>query len=241
MSTDGTPVTDPLVCLTDEELALLGATHPIVVQPFLEPLDQAQRSLAVSVAGRALVAHGVRLTQDGALELPAQIIDLLRLRQSGRRALVLVAGFADGVESACYLHDLQGSWLVEDVGAEGMHDFRWVDGPDVHDYVGRWLEALAVVPGSGARLRLDAGEEPWGDFRVRIDATLWRSGQEAGRLIGAIGGSRGTWLTDVTPGGPDEPWLVPTGVDGLCARVLSLLDPGDGNEVVGGWDGTMSL
>lgn len=211
--------------LTDEELVLLGGEHPVVELPFLAGLDVDQRSLAVTVAYRALFARGA-VAADGSIEVPEHILDLLSGR-SGEHEVLAMTGtdLRTEVWTARYLHRLDELWLVEDVGADGVHEFAAIQQDGVQQAVREWVEPLNPIAAHGDPVPVSRLAEPWGQVRFRLDITLVVPAAERGRLVGVLGGERGTWLTDVDPSTPGEIELEPTDLRRIVSRVLSLIPP----------------
>lgn len=209
--------------LTDEELVLLGGEHPAVELPFLQALDVAERSLAVAVTYRGLYARGA-VTADGSVEVPQHVLDLLAARSAGGPVLVLTGtDLPTDTWAGRYLHLLDPAWLVEDVTADGVHEFGVAEPDTVDRVVREWVAPLEPVAAQGAPVPVSRSAEPWGDLRFRIDVTLHLRRGGRGRLIGVLGGDRGTWLTDVEPGTPGELEVEPTDLDRIVRRILSLL------------------
>ncbi|MBC9956821.1 hypothetical protein [Yimella sp. cx-51] len=229
-------IAQPYLRLTDEELELLGGAHPLVVQPYLETVDPEARDAVLTTAARSLWAHGVAVSEVGAIQVPEHVVDLLQWRQDAQRVLVVVIGEfteQEATETAHYVHSLESAHLVETVTPDGMHAFAVHEG-DLEQLIDAWIRPLDVVPGSGSARTATRLGQPWGQTRLRLDATLWRPGERAGRLIGALGGAGGTWLTDVEPAehdamapelGDGEVLLEPTDHPGLVTRILTLIAP----------------
>lgn len=211
--------------MTDEELVLLAGEHEVVAAPYLDRLQASERSVALTVAYRALIAHGVA-REDGSLAVPDHLVHLLRCRQDADSVLMLVG--VDTVSetiAARYFHRLDLSWLVEDVAADGIHEFSVATDDELEAAVREWVEPLDPVAAQGVRQPLMEADQPWGEVRFRLDITLWQRNASADRLIGVLGGAAGTWLTDVVPGTPGEIELQPTDLSGIVAAVVSLTTP----------------
>lgn len=211
--------------LTDEELVLLGGEHPVVELPFLGSLDVDQRSLAVTIAYRALFARGA-VAADGSIEVPEHILDLLAGRSAGHEVLAMTGtDLRSEVWTARYLHRLDGMWLVEDVATDGVHEFAAVQQDALEQTVREWVEPLEPIAAQGDPVPVSRLAEPWGRVRFKLDISLVVMPAERGRLVGVLGGDLGTWLTDVDPATPGEIELEPTDLNRIVARVLALLPP----------------
>lgn len=223
----------PPLRLTDEELVLLGGDHHVVALPFLDVLEPDARSVAMTVAQRALFAHGA-MAEDGSIGVPEQILDLLRCRREADASLVLIASdLRRDLWAARYLHCCDGFFVVEDVSADGVHEFGIAAPAAVDDVVRDWIVPLEPLAAQGNPMRVLDAAEPWGDCQFRLDATLHLRGGPRGRLIGVLGGTRGSWLTDVAPQQPGEVELEPVDLDRIVHRIVTLL-PTVGDDACAG-------
>ena len=217
-----TATSTPRLRLTDEELVLLGAEHPAVELPFLAGLKESERSVAIAVAYRSLISHDA-VGDDGAIRVPGHLLDLVQARQDAETVFALTG---TDLRRECwtgrYLIGIDDLLLVEDVGSDGLHTFQFVEPHTLPGLVHDWVAPLEPIAAQGDPIPVSRLGEPWGELRFRLDATVHRRARPRGRLIGALGGSAGTWLTDVEPGTPGEIELEPTDLDGLVRRLLSL-------------------
>ncbi|AKU16443.1 hypothetical protein [Luteipulveratus mongoliensis] len=202
-----------LARLTDEELVLLGAEHPIVVLPHYEELPPASQDVAVRTAHRSLLARGVEVADDGrALRVPQEVSDLLDVRGGAewvlvvrRRVTVRDDSWPSGdggpggaaptreVETQLYGHLVDDFVLLEEVDATGQHEFHALDVPALDDVLRGHLEHPDVVDGVGSTITLDLegiahGEgdvhlEQLGRVTVQVDATLWRRGPQPAPVL----------------------------------------------------------
>lgn len=232
-----------LARLSDEELVLLDAEHPLVALPHHERLEPAQRQVAVSSALRALGARGHEIDTDAhTIALPQHLCDLLDLRSGATAVLlwqVMVVDGASGSEQACqhYAFVEDDVVLLEDVTADGLHDF-WVLGTDelIDQIQARVPRVDGARDGAGGPLRVDlmavaAGESQatvdcLGVPLARIDATVWRAPATPDPPLQAVVlGECGTYVS-VAPAEAEGPiTLTPITVSSVGREVARLLGP----------------
>ena len=236
-----------LAHLTDEELVLMGAEHPVVVLPHHEQLSPAAQEVAVRTAHRSLLAHGVELGPDGrSLMMPQEISDLLDVRAGAEWVLVVRRvetverdGEAVGVATELYAHVVGEFVLVEEVTGDGVHQFFALDRPSLHGVLTARLTVDGVRDGTGAPVSLDlqAIAHGHGDVDLtqigpvllQVDATVWRRGpQSAPVLLGLMLGLQGSWTTRAEFGSQGPVELQPVAADSGADLVVDLLDRATG-------------
>ncbi|GAB3579158.1 hypothetical protein [Calidifontibacter terrae] len=221
----------PMLRLTDEELELFAAVHPAVAAPFLGRLDQTQTMLALEVAQRALFAHGLPRSVDGALLVPVQVVQMLELRRNSAATLLLI--HVESVEHVRYVHDVGTAWLVEDLGPDGVHEFDLHERDQLTKLVTEVIAPDTLVAGHGPAVCVDPCNPPWGEVRSRLDATVWRPDRERGPLLGVMIGARGAWSTCSVPGDTRPVSFRPTDGSTVLQQVLALLADEPGGTMVG--------
>lgn len=231
-----------LARLTDEELVLLAVEHPVVVLPDYERLAPAAREVAVRTAHRSLLARGAPTSADpDLLAVPQEVSDLLDIRGGAPWVLVIrraehvvVDGVERPVQTERYAHLVDDLVLLEDVSADGVHDFFVLDDhalatelqdflthDDIRDGSPRSItfDLPAIAQGRG-----DVDLTQLGRLKVEVDATLWRRGpQPAPILLGLLLGVDGCWVTRNTYGAAGPLELQPVLVRDLGATVVELL------------------
>ncbi|KNX37546.1 hypothetical protein [Luteipulveratus halotolerans] len=240
-----TAVPSPLALaqLTDEELVLMGAEHPVVVLPHYEQLSPAAQEVAVRTAHRSLLAHGVELGPDGrSLMMPQEISDLLDVRAGAEWVLVVRRvetverdGEPVGVATELYAHAVAEFVLLEQVSGDGVHEFVALDRRSLPTVLAERLRADGTRDGAGAPIRLDleAIAHGHGDVDLtqigplvlQVDATVWRRGpQNAPVLLGLMLGSQGSWATRAEFGAQGPVELQPIAADAAADLVVELFD-----------------
>ncbi|MFG2078148.1 hypothetical protein [Nonomuraea maritima] len=140
--------TQPLVRLTDEELAVLDPEETFIPKPCLSAMDTQQREWAMATALRSLVSrevveiHNIEEldaalygAQEAAVDMRIRMdVDLaLTLRRTADRALAITQHTAAGTAFG-YVHiHAANLLLVERITAGGMHLFTLAD--KVHEVV----------------------------------------------------------------------------------------------------------
>lgn len=227
----------PLVRLTDEELLLMNAAHPAVATPYLDGLDAGEQRTAVDVAFRALRAHGLQTSTDGAgLVLPEEVVSMLQVRESAATILFVSKVTRDG-QVVRYHHLGTGTMVVEDVDEQGIHDFSVLRASDVSASLGAWIDTAGAADGHGDAITLDAtppadgqagSQGPWGEVVAQIDATVWRStvekGCESTELVGFVLGDRGSWMSRTVAGQAGPARLQPVRTEQVAEQIAHLLD-----------------
>lgn len=213
-----TAQTVALFRLTDEELHLLGAADDVDT-PYLDRLEPDQRGVAVDVAYRSLLAHGVCEAQDGGLLVPDELVQLLQVRAGPERAYRIEVR-SQGGRSIRHLYEAGGTTVCEDISADGVHDF---DVRPVSDSQLLLTEKLGPSA-NGVVLRaawratgdrdLQGSPPPWGAVSATADLTV-RTPGAPGDLVSVIWGDAGTYLISEVPVSPSE--------DGSSWTVASLV------------------
>ncbi|TWE12245.1 hypothetical protein [Rudaeicoccus suwonensis] len=227
----------PLVRLTDEELLLMNAAHPAVATPYLDGLDAGEQRTAVDVAFRALRAHGLQTSTDGAgLVLPEEVVSMLQVRESAT-TIVFVSKVTRGGQIVRYHHLGTDTMVVEDVDEQGVHDFSVLRADDLTASLNAWLASEGAVDGQGGTIAVGVAaaagdladaQDPWGEVVAQIDATVWRSSRETscppGELIGFVLGTRGSWMSRTRVGRSVPVQLEPVRVTQVAEHIAHLLD-----------------
>ncbi|WP_246242445.1 hypothetical protein [Flexivirga aerilata] len=203
----GTDRVLPLVRLTDEELVLMGASHPAVAAPFLDGLDPAGRQVATQVAYRSLCAHGLEPTADGtALVVPEGVVSMMQVRAAARAVLFVSRTTPDG-QLVRYHHVGDQIVVLEDVAGDGVHDFALVDHDGLSAALREFVAADGAADGAGPPVVITADalaageidEAPWGEVVAQLDVTVWRphTCDDDGPpvLLGFLLGRRGSWCS----------------------------------------------
>ncbi|WP_265447498.1 hypothetical protein [Flexivirga meconopsidis] len=225
----------PLVRLTDEELVLMGATHPAVAAPFLDGLDPAGRQLAAQVAYRSLCAHGLEPTADGAaLVVPDGVVSMMQVRAAAGEVLFVSRTTSHG-QVVRYHHFGDQIVVLEDVAADGVHDFALVDRARLTDALRTFVSADGAIDGTGEPVviapdDLSAGrvdDARWGEIVVHLDATVWRADPRAGTdppvLLGFLLGTAGSWCSRNVMGDPAPVELHPVRVSEVVDGIEALM------------------
>lgn len=230
----------PLFRLTDEELHLLGAADAVET-PYLDRLNPNERAVAVDVAYRSLLAHGVCEAQDGGLLVPDELVQLLQVRAGPTRSHRIEVCCRDE-RKIRHLYEAGGTTVCEDISPDGVQDFDvrpiaeaqsllteglmpWVIGEAEHGRRATW-HAAGDLDRRGQSL-------PWGSVRATADLTLYRSGQ-AVEVVSVIWADTGTYLISELPGllpGAGAEWTV----TGALASYLGVERAG--SDGVSRWSG----
>lgn len=186
---------------SDEELVFLDAEHPLVHLPHHDRLDEAGRAAHLRAAERALRTRGHERTADGsAIELPQHVCDLLQVREGAPHVVVAQVMFEDD-DGARWMHEhyayLQDGLLVlEDVDADGLHDFWAADEHELSSLLQDRMPPVGATCTSAPGTPAVGGGEP---FEVDLAATAAgvddRSIRRLGRVVGyvdAVSHRRGT-------------------------------------------------
>ncbi len=208
---DGTAV--PVEVLTDEELAILAGPGGVVVTPYLDGLDEAERETARRTAYRGLVARGVvdpptptalaAAVGEPTVELQVRrdVLSLVTLRRAAT-AVVAVGRTTVATQDYWYAHVVDDVVVLEQVGSDGMHRFALAPTADLPDLV----VGAAVHPGcgdaSGPVVALDGdGSEPprevvdaLGAALLRTDVVVRRVEDRDPPVLGLFTGPGGAWL-----------------------------------------------
>lgn len=124
----------PVILLTDEELAGLGAgpgTPALAPLPWLSEQEEQDREIAATVAMRGLVARGIVMPLPGAplsgahgtlVAIHQDLRAALTMRQTAT-AVVMAEQQTSGKHRARLLYAGRGGVLAEDVSSDGMHGF----------------------------------------------------------------------------------------------------------------------
>ncbi|TWP34371.1 hypothetical protein [Leekyejoonella antrihumi] len=117
---------EPVVSLTDEELVLLNAVHPAVLQPYLDTVPEGSRSIALATAYRSLRVHGLAPGSAGTgLAVPEGLVQLLQARECAEAVLIVCRTDGDD-ERLCYCHLCEPAVIIEELDREGIHTFQVV-------------------------------------------------------------------------------------------------------------------
>lgn len=237
----GTPVL--LDRLSDEELVLLGAEHPLVHLPHHARLAAAEQARAVVGALRGLRARGHEVDSDRrTIALPQYLGDLLDLRSSAGCVLmvqVLVPGPDDrepGIACQHYAFIVDDFVLLEDVSDDGLHDFWGLDRADLAAALQERSTVAGARDGVGSPLEVDlpriaaggsrAGVDRLGRPLAQIDATVWRAPATPEPPLQAIVlGDAGSYVSVATAGAEGPVTLTPIAVSGVGEEVVALLGP----------------
>lgn len=205
------PGVAPFFRLTDEELHLLGAADDVET-PYLDRLEPEQRAVAVDVAYRSLLAHGMCEAKDGGLLVPEELVQLLQVRAGPDRAYRVEVRSRDE-RTIRHLYQAGGTTVCEDVSLDGMHDFDVRPTGEAHALL---TELLALGPDraleTGARTtwratgELDpAGEPaPWGAVCATADLRLRQTGVPDERAS-VVWGAAGNYLISEVAGSSRSP------------------------------------
>lgn len=235
--------------LSDEELVLLDAEHPLVRLPHHEGLGDAERAHAVVGAMRGLRARGHETDQDRrTIALPQHLGDLLDLRTSAPCVLMIQTLLADpaahhhGTVCQHYGFVVDGFVLLEDVSQDGLHDFWAVDLSQLAAEIqARVPVATGAQDGAGRPVEVDLMAVAAGESQVsvdcvgrplaQVDSTVWRAPATPEPPLQAIVlGDRGSYVSVATVGAQGPVTLTPIAVSGVGEQVVSLLAPGTMNR-----------
>jgi hypothetical protein len=203
----------PLIELTDEELAALaGPPDGLVVSPYLDGLQSAQRDQAVLTAFRGLVARGLveaptrgsgagAPVPDGELvEIEVRMSEALAQTLALRRvAPVVLCAQRTDAERTCwrYVHVVDDELALDEVvEAGGLHRFGLLRPADVPDALVDWVAPDGWHGTDGPATDVAASAdlpypllERLGTARVVADLVVRRTGDGGGdRLLGTFAG-----------------------------------------------------
>lgn len=224
-----TPVA--LIDLTDEELAALaGAPDGLVVSPYLESLEPAQRDLAVVTAFRSLVARGlvepptpgqvtaaVRQAQGADLaELDVRMGEALSQALTLRRvAPTVLCAQRTSAELTTwrYVHLVDEELALDEVvEPSGLHRFGLLRPADVPDVLLDWLAPEGWDGPDGEPQQLDAGATAPGALLERLatavvvcDVAVRRAGDDGGDLLIGTFAGPGLLVLSTTRSAPGSP------------------------------------
>lgn len=232
---------------SDEELVVLDAVHPLVQLPHHDGLDDAGRAVHLRAAQRALRARGHERTPDGrGIELPQHVCDLLEVREAAAHIVIAQVMYEDddGVrwmhEHYAFLHD--GLVILEDVDAEGLHDFWAADEDELATLLQDRMPPVGVTAapapgrlavGGGLPFEIDlaataAGTDQQSVQRLGrvvgyVDAVTHRSGRPESQLVTAVLGELGCALGSAPAGSEENVRLTPVPPADLGAALIGLL------------------
>lgn len=251
-----------LATLTDEELVVLRADHPVVVLPHYEALAPTAQQVARHTAHRSLRARGMQWQPrtETAL-LPEPVSHLLEVREHAPSVLVgrltvqedptlddPSAGRTTSTD--LYAHVVDDLALVESVDGDGLHTFVAMDRAELADYLqlrlprddDRLVRGATDAAGP-LTVDLDAlvrGEAPevadlLGQVRAHLDVTCWHRGPVADRtLLGVVLTERHGWVAELEYGSPEPVELTPLELSQVGRRVTELLPSAQGVAVAAG-------
>jgi hypothetical protein len=230
-----------LATLSDEELVLLDAEHPLVPLPHYERLDPAQQQLAVRGALRGFRTRGHDVDSAArTIALPQHVCDLLDLRAAATCVLLVqVVVPVPGADSASVMQHLafvdEDFVLLEDVSGEGLHDFWALDLADLAAEVQARIPVLDDArDGTGGAVDVDLMAVAAGESRVtvdrlgrplvQVDATVWRAPATPEPVLqGIVIGDRGTYTSAARFGAEGPVTLTPIAVSAVGEEVVRRL------------------
>ncbi|MET8865604.1 hypothetical protein ABZW11_21925 [Nonomuraea sp. NPDC004580] len=240
--------TQPLIRLTDEELAVLDPEETLVPKPHLSTMDAQQREWAMATALRSLVAREtieIDNIEDLAATLhgaPASTVDMrirmdvdlaLTLRRTADRALVIRQRSGAGTAFAHVHIHTANLLLVERITAGGMHVFTLANSvQDAVDLVQPLLDPFGVADRDGPSIPLDPSAlepEHVGPLTAVIDnarivAELVLLSDPPGPMITTYATDRAVWAVIVdSPHAPTGITARPVSHAALSAAIADML------------------
>ncbi|MGQ0629998.1 MAG: hypothetical protein ACT4P1_03085 [Sporichthyaceae bacterium] len=230
-----------LPAFSDEELAILAPPGGIVVAPFLARVNAADRPGVLRTAFRGLVARGVlEMPSSKAVATAETFDDLATVEVSVRQdvhALVTLRAAAQAVVAVSrtttegrdywYAHVVDEVVVVEQVDANGLHQFLLSDVPSL---IGAVLDAVvhpATIDGAGGPLELSAAEiakptavlKLLGDSFVCADVIVRCPADTEVELLGVFTGPGGAWVVRSTYGSGEPVVATPRTTGALRTEV----------------------
>ncbi|BDZ58610.1 hypothetical protein [Barrientosiimonas endolithica] len=233
-----------LTRLTDEELVLLGGTHPLVQLPHHDRLDETEQTQSLRAALRGLRSRGLDLADDGrSVEVPQHLADLLDVRSGARQVLLVQVlrppgpGRPEPWASDHYAYVVDDFVLLEDVVVEGLHEFWALDLDGLAAALQDRLPDVGAADGTGPPVEADlpavaAGADTTlasllGTPLLQVDAAVWHApGTSDPELLAVLLGDRGSCAAAAVAGATGPTELEPLPVAGVGERVVALLAAG---------------
>lgn len=205
----------PMLTLTDEELAVLGAAGGIGVLPIWADLTEDQRAMGARTAFRGLIARRLVAmpTPDAVadfkasgpdadlrVEIREDVSSLLAIR-GGSPVVIAVARTAALGQDFLYAHVAGDAVMVEEVAGEGIHEFALMGASQLATFLPDSVLHPQAADGQGSSYRVPAGGEvpatlatALGDGHLRADVVLRRHTDADFPLLGIFSGPSGTWM-----------------------------------------------
>lgn len=193
-----------MIRLTDEELVLLNAVHPAVTAPYLDPMTEDSRQVALATAYRSLSVHGLAPGPDGAgLAVPEGLVRLLQARECAEAVLIVCRRAGDD-EHVCYCHRSATAVVVEELDRQGIHSFHVVDEAELAGLMQEFAQRDASDSVHLEARVWDDRDQTGAVCRIGPDELAGAGERVAALLLGDGVGHNGTCDDDFQPphGGP---------------------------------------
>lgn len=240
MSEDAGPVL--LTRMTDEELVVLDAEHPLVRLPHYEALTELEQRYARTTAMRGFRVWLHEVDEvSGTVALPQHVCDLLDFREAANCVLLVQIVIPDrddpsaGTAWQHYAFVDDDFVLLETVSADGIHDFWALERnelaaalqrsiPTVEDGQDGTGEPWTVDLSAVAAGRDGSSVAMVGRTLVQIDAVVWRAPTTPDPILAAVVvGDRGTFGSASPEGARGLVTLSPVRQDEIGETLLRLL------------------
>lgn len=217
-----------LEVLTDEELEVLQADHPLVVRPHLAALPDHDRMSTLRAAARGLRARGLldpptraepQVSSDEptvTVQVREDVHAIVTLRHAAP-TVICVARTTATDQDFWYAHITQDVVLIERVTTDGLHAFALAPADALGDLL---LEATThpdTTDGTGPATTVTDHTDPPAELLTRLGTAVQRAdivvrtpGVDHPVLTGLFTGPGGAWVLTTTLGAGEPTTVTPT-------------------------------